>query len=96
MMLCHFAFANDDAADFFAIDDDDPLPQYISTSHKNYSLLLLKILTPTHLMDLKSMGTSPDINSDIQNLSNPHQRSILTFQESEKGPTREPALKNPI
>ena len=59
MMRCYFASASDDAADyFFAIDDDGPLPQYI-ISHKIFSLLLLKILTPSHLMDLKSIRPSP-------------------------------------
>ena len=58
-MLCYFASASDDAADyFFAIDDDEPLPQY-SISHKIFSLLHLKILTPSHLMDLKSIRPSP-------------------------------------
>ena len=58
-MRCYFASASDDAADyFFAIDDDGPLPQYI-ISHKIFSLLLLKILTPSHLMDLKSIRPSP-------------------------------------
>ena len=88
MMLCRFASANDDALTiFFAIDDDEPLPQYI-IAHRKSSLLLLKILTPPHLMDLKSMRTSPDINSDIQNLCNPHQTSILTMVVHEKAAHR--------
>ena len=76
MMLCPFASADDDAAEyFFAIDDDEPLPQYV-IADKNCFLSLLKILTPTHLMVSKSLRPSPDRNSDIQNLSNPHKADV--------------------
>ena len=51
-----FASANDDAADyFFAIDDDEPFPHIIT--YKNYSLFLLKILTPSTFAEHKIYET---------------------------------------
>ena len=73
MMLCLFAPADDDALVSFPVDDDDePLPQYITLHNMSLSHFP-KHFAPTHLIFSKSMRPSPDINSDIQNLSSPHQ-----------------------